>query len=110
MTEKHTPTPWKIESHGKMGLSKRIVTAAPKDVDGLVNGKYYYDIIDSGAYGDQPTLPDDADLEHIVHCVNMHTELVEALKPFANLHCNDDTCQCNNCVAHKVLLKATKEG
>ena len=41
---------------------------------------------------------------------DMHTELVEALRPLVSSHHNDDKCQCNNCIGHRVLLKATKEG
>ena len=47
------------------------------------------------------------DVEFIVHRCNMHDELVSALKPFADMHCRDNTCGCNNCIARRAILKAT---
>ena len=52
----------------------------------------------------------EANTRHIVKCVNMHTELVEALRPLVSSHHIDDKCQCNKCIGRRVLIKATKEG
>jgi len=41
---------------------------------------------------------------------DMHTELVEALRPLVSSHHIDDKCQCNKCIGRRVLIKATKEG
>ena len=35
-------------------------------------------------------------------------ELEEALRPFAKMHCNDDSCDCHNCVARKLLEKGNE--
>jgi len=56
MTKEHTPTPWVLDEIGDIFSGKICVAVILEDDDDFTNGN------------------------HIVKCVNMHDELVEALK------------------------------
>lgn len=59
---KHTPTPWKMEDwHGDTQI------VGPQGSLICIDTAYY------------PIAPSEEDMAHIVKCVNMHDELVEAL-------------------------------
>lgn len=59
---KHTPTPWVVENwHGDTQI------VGPEGSLICINTTYY------------PIAPSEEDMAHIVKCVNMHEELVDAL-------------------------------
>lgn len=104
MTEKHAQTPWKRS-----------------DDNGIVD-KENYELATcySGSVEE-----DIANARHIVHCVNMHTELVEALKGLSDMYgaafdmvggdlimtgSHVDLFEERHAKAQEVLNKATKEG
>jgi hypothetical protein len=70
MTTSHTPTPWIVNGksieYGE-GLSGGLVAACVEDVFG--------------------NSIDDADMAHIVRCVNAHDDLVAALKDLDDCYC-----------------------
>lgn len=69
---KHTPTPWKIENwHGDTQI------IGPEGSLICIDTTYY------------PVAPSEEDMAHIVKCVNMHDELVEALKDIIDRSHND---------------------
>jgi len=84
----HTPTPWVWDGACQL-----------RDADG-------HGFQSVSRMGSHPT---DANMEHIVHCVNMHDELVEALY---NLHVlyghrpSDNVEEAAHDIASDVLAKA----
>jgi len=68
MTKEHTPTPWKIIDYVN-AISEPSVRIEGANGDTVADDEPYYP---------QPITPENA--AHIVKCVNMHDELVEALK------------------------------
>lgn len=64
MTKKHTPTPWVLDDDGDGDY--KIISEEGRLI--AVETSYY------------PIAPSVEDAAHIVKCVNMHDELVEALK------------------------------
>jgi hypothetical protein len=78
MSKEHTPTPWCTEQNE---YSTIIVK------DGVSIGSMF----DREVCGNKE-LPNEANAAHIVKCVNMHDELVEALK---KIYGNGDATGCN---------------
>ncbi len=69
---KHTPTPWQQYSEHE---PLRIIG----NVDGPDDDRMHYTTVcEVNAENDQA----ESDSRHIVHCVNLHDELVEALEAF----------------------------
>jgi hypothetical protein len=47
-----------------------------------------------------------ADLERqLAEANSRNKDMVEALRPFARMHCNDAICDCHNCTAHRLIAK-----
>jgi hypothetical protein len=71
---KHTPTPWKVCRHSDNG---ELVVRSKSDQGIVANCQ-----CDSYSLDNQAGLEQEckANAEHIVKCVNMHDELVDALK------------------------------
>lgn len=109
MTEKRTP--WKIHKD----INWQVVKDSPT-----------LELV-AQAFGSDDEKEDNENAKHIVHCVNMHTDLVEALKfyanednydhegaPFKMVTSHESVHEIFDCdmgdLARKALLKATKEG
>lgn len=92
MNAKHTPTPWKIVNPYKSVTMQD----APYKHCAFGNGDCLFE-----CYGDQKEF----NASHIVHCVNLHDELVECLRRL-RMHCTDkyDAKQIDD-----LLLKAKGE-
>ena len=77
---KHTPTPWWTESERrpeKHGDQKTTITQKDFDI--------------ASCFGTGETAEDGANAAHIVHCVNLHDELVAALENLVAVSEPDET-------------------
>lgn len=81
---KHTPTPWKVVKNMSWeDVHGNTPTKDEKNLMGFVGGDgsricWFGD--SSNYYPTEGDEPNEANAAHIVKCVNMHDELVEALK------------------------------
>lgn len=102
---KHTPTPWyydgeDMDSEAAASWDGNGYEIFSKDEDGNVT---------NGIAGG---IPEEADAAHIVHCVNMHEELVELAEMGEKLKClpgcegyTSDEDFCVRCRAEAILAK-----
>lgn len=104
---KHSPTPWKYcPGHTNESTSKN--AGAIESADGFYVAEICHDAIPDGQQD-----PAEANAAHIVKCVNLHDELVEALKSAIALcnkpeHLQDDDWYSDLAVCEATLTKATK--
>lgn len=85
---KHTPTPWRVDNLGDIciiGGDEEIV---------CIEDDYY------------PVAPTEENMKHIVKCVNMHDELVEALELLIDALDNEESEVYFKALAREALKKA----
>jgi len=108
-TMKHTPTPWEVTGELDYIRISNTDSKNPDSCDGIrqvahvVQGDYEIPNYEEAM----------ANAQHIIHCVNTHAELLEALKECvadAEKAVNPESRMYGYAKARAAIAKATKEG
>src|SRR5574338_1014622 len=106
----HTPTPWKLSEEGIIAAQ----SATPATAGGAPNPALLrtpviaLPPVDYPDYSQFKTSDWDADAAHIVHCVNVHDQLVEALRQISEGNVMEGKAYTHADVVHEYTRIATK--
>lgn len=104
----HTPTPWYVGFEDGSGMSDEdgwCICAIDYEVDTGKNGCV---VMSGDCDGASMGIRTEADARHIVHCVNLHSQLVEALQALVDV-CRHSSYPDEFAMAEAVLQKARED-